>query len=253
MHKSTVSRIVKRVTRHIAALKPNYIRMPDEETLVNTKQRFFAIRGFPRVLGAIDCTHIRIQSPGGHNAELFRNRKGYFSINVQVVCDAALKITNIVARWPGSAHDSTIFNDSPLCADLENGRYPNSLLLGDSGYPCRSYLLTPFLRPVTPAQEAYNVAQRSTRNVVERCFGIWKKRFPCLSFGLRNNIQTSLHVIVACAVLHNIGFLYNDEPFELDDMDYNPDNDDLNVPPANRFQNENTAVRDALVMTVFNQ
>lgn len=219
IHKSTVSRIVRRVIKCIASLKPRYIKMPDNDTLTSTKQRFFAIRGLPRVLGAIDCTHIKIQSPGGHNAELFRNRKGYFSINVQIVCDARLNIMNIIARWPGSTHDSTIFNDSPLCADLENGQYANSFLLGDSGYPCRTYLLTPFLRPSTPAEVAYNFAHCATRNVVERCFGILKRRFPCLSLGLRNLIPTTLNIIVACAVLHNIGL--NDDMFEFPDVDDN--------------------------------
>ena len=33
---------------------------------------------------------------------------------------------------------------------------------------------------------------------------IGKKRFPCLVFGLRCKLETSLTVIVACAVLHNI-------------------------------------------------
>lgn len=46
--------------------------------------------------------------------EEFRNRKGYFSINVQAVCNAKLQFMNVVARWPGSAHDATIFNSSDL-------------------------------------------------------------------------------------------------------------------------------------------
>ena len=31
--------------------------------------------GFPGVIGAIDCTHVTIQSPGGDDAELYRNKK----------------------------------------------------------------------------------------------------------------------------------------------------------------------------------
>jgi len=44
-------------------------------------------------------THIPIENPGGVNAELFRNRKGFFSINTQVVVDASMKIVDIVARY----------------------------------------------------------------------------------------------------------------------------------------------------------
>lgn len=57
---------------------------------------FYQMRSFPNVIGAIDCTHIRIQSPNSNIGERFR--KGYFSINVQAVCNCNLQIINIVAR-----------------------------------------------------------------------------------------------------------------------------------------------------------
>ncbi len=82
----------------------------------------------------------------------FRNRKGYCSINVQVVCDEKAHITNIVARWPGSTHDSRIFDNSHLCALLEIHAFQGHLV-GDNGYPCRAYLLTPILNPSMPAEK----------------------------------------------------------------------------------------------------
>ena len=36
------------------------------------------------------------------------NRKHSHSINMQILCDAEMRLTNIVARWPGSARDSFI-------------------------------------------------------------------------------------------------------------------------------------------------
>ena len=56
---------------------------------------------------------------------------------------------NIVARWQGSVHGSTIFNDSVLSADLENARNGNGFLLGGSGYTCRSFILNSLIRPQT--------------------------------------------------------------------------------------------------------
>ena len=35
--------------------------------------------GFPGVVGAVDFTHTKMQSPGGDDAELYRNRKQSFS------------------------------------------------------------------------------------------------------------------------------------------------------------------------------
>lgn len=67
---------------------------------------------------------------GGNDAEIFPNRKSYFSINVQVVCDAKLRIMDVVARWPGSVHDATIFSNSRLRRCFENRLLTNCVLLG---------------------------------------------------------------------------------------------------------------------------
>ena len=115
-----------------------------------------------------DCTHVAISSTGGEQAEIYRNRKGFLSINVQAVCDARLVFTNIVARWPGSVHDATILNHSLLCAQLESGALGDGVLLGDGGYACKSYLLTPLLRPTTAAERRYQYAHIRTRNPIER-------------------------------------------------------------------------------------
>ena len=51
----------------------------------------------------------------------------------------------------------------------------------------------------------YQRAHISTRNVVERFMGQWKKRFPCLWIGMRfRRLSVIQNVIVATAVLHNI-------------------------------------------------
>ena len=87
------------------------------------------------------------------------------------------RFTNIVCRWPGSAHDSHIFNMSALRERLEGGAVANSWLLGDSGYAQKRYLMTPIVNPQTPAEENYNQHHAKTRVVVERAFGVLKSRF----------------------------------------------------------------------------
>jgi len=178
---SSVCRIIRRVSHFIALLRDNFIAMPEDREINDIKTKFYEIAGFPGIVGAIDCTHIPIQSPGGAEAELYRNRKGYFSLNVQAVCNTELKFLNVVSRWRGSVHDSTIFNASHLRARFETGEFPNAHLLGDNGYACRRYLLTPFLNPRSPAEERYNAVHKTTRNVIEMAFGVLKRRLPCLS------------------------------------------------------------------------
>lgn len=57
----------------------------------------------------------------------------------------------------------------------------------------------------------YNAAHIQTRNSIERLFGVLKRRFPVLAYGIRLNLQTTLTVIVAVAVLHNIACEMNEE------------------------------------------
>lgn len=213
--KSTVCRYIKKVSETIASMRQKYIQFPHGQEMNHVMRNFYDIAEFPGVLGSIDCTHIPILSPGGQNAEVFRNRKTYFSINVQTISDTDLLIRNIVARWPGSVHDSYIFDNSEIRMLFENKRICGGHLLGDNGYRLSDYLLTPFLHCSHPSQDKYNDAHIKTRNTVERQYGVWKRRFPVLSLGISTNIETTLAIIVATGVLHNIAIQTKDvEPPE---------------------------------------
>src|SRR5436190_1947918 len=121
---------------------------------------------------------------------------------------------DIVPRNAGSSHDSHVFDNSLIRAKLENHEFGETYLLGDSGYPCMCYLLTPLSNSETEAQQRYNQAYIKTRNVIERTFGVLKRRFPCLSLGLRVSVEKVLLIIVATCVLHNIAIKFNIEEVE---------------------------------------
>jgi len=174
--------------------------------------------------------HIFLCILGGEFSELYRNRKGYFSINVQVVVNAKLEIIDIVARWPGSAHDSTIFDHSRIKTLFEMGAFSDGLLLA---YPNLPYIMTPFQNPATAAEHIYNEAQIRTRSRIERLFGLWKREFAVLSIGTRfHTIERTPPIIVAVAVLHNIiqqeieqnvieGGLYDNILMQMEDTNWN--------------------------------
>ena len=213
LHISTANRAVHRVSRLLASLRQQWIKFPMPDEFRQVKRQFFDIKEFPGVIGAIDGSHIRIANPGGEDSARFVNRKGFYSVNTQVICDASMKITNIVARWPGSTHDSRILENSRILDTLETldtGTY----ILGDNGYACKKYLLTPLLRPGNPAENKYNQAHKATRGIIERLFGVMKRRFPSLHYGLRCKLDYSLTIIIAIAVLHNIAVHYNEPEFE---------------------------------------
>lgn len=239
----------------------NFVRMPETaEERQKVALDFFNYRNahFPRTIGAIDCTHVKIQSPGGESSETFRNRKGYFSLNVQTIASPDLKVRNIVARWPGSVHDQTIFRNSQIYQDFANGNYGRYILVGDSGYANTPFLATPFTaRNPNVANnlhmQRYQNAIITTRNVVERQYGVLKRRFPALSLGLRVNLQTAMKVIVAAAILHNICIEANEPVPPIDpELEAPPqdieDNDEVPAPrPQGGRRQHILTARDEIV------
>nr|XP_054932629.1 putative nuclease HARBI1 [Dermacentor andersoni] len=200
----SVCRCIWEVTQLICRrLYPKYVRLPNASEARLVMTRFYSIGGFPGVTGCIDCTHIPIKSPGGDDAEVFRNRKGVFSINVQVVSGPELQFFDVVASWPGSVHDSRIFTNSRVSVMYEQ-KAVTGILLGDQGYACSPYLMTPLRNPQTTAEKRYNRSQIRTRNSIERAFGLWKRRFACLRTKLETLTELTVAIITACAALHNI-------------------------------------------------
>ncbi|KAJ8912531.1 hypothetical protein NQ315_014475 [Exocentrus adspersus] len=64
-HQSTASRIINKVSRAIANLRPLYVKMPQTNIeKLQTQEEFYRVARFPRVIGVIDCTHVKLQSPG---------------------------------------------------------------------------------------------------------------------------------------------------------------------------------------------
>ncbi|KAH6921060.1 hypothetical protein HPB50_027953 [Hyalomma asiaticum] len=79
-----VSRCVWEITQVICLrLFPEYVQLPDAADANAVMARFYAVGQFAGVTGCIDCTHAPTGSPGGENAEVFRNRKGSISFIVQ--------------------------------------------------------------------------------------------------------------------------------------------------------------------------
>ncbi len=78
----TVSRLVKLVSTLFARHLPSHIKFPDQ--LAKIKRDFYDMTEFPGVIGCIDCTHVPISSPGGAVGLNYKNRTGWYSVNVQV-------------------------------------------------------------------------------------------------------------------------------------------------------------------------
>lgn len=85
---------------------------------------------------------------------------------------------------------------------------------------------------------------------MERTYGVWKRRFPCLSRGLTTNLITSTTIVIACAVLHNMSLIFNDTLPE--DDDELVINEEIPVYEANNDAIDGFAAREALIARTFN-
>ncbi|KAL4149198.1 hypothetical protein QTP88_003191 [Uroleucon formosanum] len=172
---SSLHRIIERVTYFLSNYSPQIIKWPNNEQ-IRESEKAFRENGFPMVIGAIDGCHIKIDKPD-NDPDSCINRKGYYSIQMQVVCDHKKNITDFFAGYPGSIHDSWVFRNSPLCNSLQ-AKCGSYFLLGDNGYPLQNNLMTPFKDRghLTRRQMKYNL----------------------------KNIVKIVHFMRACCVLYNI-------------------------------------------------
>jgi hypothetical protein len=129
------------------------------------------------------------------------------------------------------------------------------MLIGDSGYAIEPFLMAKLQETQTPAENLYNESILRTRNVVERQYGVWKRRFPILSLGMRVNLLTMMEIIVATAVLHNIDVEMNEYfPEEwLENSDYDDENENVRNEDPNNILIRGRNVRRLLIDEHFNR
>ena len=131
------------------------------------------------------------------------------------------------------------------------GHY-TGFILGDSGYPCRWFLMTPFLNPTCRAEERFNGALSRTRVLIEQTFGILKRRFQCLHNELKTSPEQAVVYVLASVVLHNFGIDHGDILVNNndDDDDDNTQNTDTYVPQG--FGQDGTDERRHIINNFFN-
>ena len=117
---------------------------------------------------------------------------------------------HIVAKWPGSTHDSHIFRMSSAAHDLAETNLEHGVLLGDSGYACMPFLMTPCPEPQTHSHRRFNRADKITRCLIERTFGILKRLFHVLHGEVRMYPERVCIIVAACCILHNIAIDHNE-------------------------------------------
>ena len=151
----------------------------------------------------------------------YYNRKGWYSIILQVIVDPEYLFQDICVGCPGSAHDGCVFKNSGIYKKLKNESSFSSqtinirgvevpyFIIGDLAYPLQSFLLKPFPHnsSLSDNQNTFNYRLSRARIVAENAFGHLKARWRCLT---KCNVENVPHIVDACCILHNVCEIHGD-------------------------------------------
>ncbi|XP_070529941.1 uncharacterized protein [Cardiocondyla obscurior] len=242
--------ITRRVINTLVKLAPNIIKWPSNERVEQVWTGFEATSGFPKIIGAIDGTHINIPAPK-INPEAYINRKSHHSIQLQAICDHTCQFTHCFVGHVGSVHDQRVFRLSEVQSYLGDiSKFPHDChLVGDSAYKLHDNLLTPYRDNghMTVRQRNYNFLHASARICIERAFGLLKGRFRSLLTTLAmDRVDLIPMHIIACCVLHNMCLKKGDNLDLEGHEDTEINNDDYIKNENIRIINVGVAKRDLL-------
>jgi len=246
----------------VTKLMSVYISFPTGDELKEVVKGFKEKWDFPQCAGSIDGSHISVTPPLMNHTDYY-NRKGFYSVIVQAVVDHNCLFRNIYVGWPGSVHDARVFANSLLYSKVCSGeilqgsslQYRGNeipiLLVGDSAYPIKSWLMKPFPHSstLTDQQKTFNYRLSRARVQVEIAFGRLKARWRRLSKQMDIHIDNVPHVITACCVLHNLCEVHGDTFNEewLQDSSLEDDSEPGITDDDNHHSNDGTSIRNLLV------
>ncbi|XP_059663795.1 uncharacterized protein LOC132309508 [Cornus florida] len=167
-------------------------------------------------VGVIDGTHVHANVPVDQQIP-FRGRKGDTTQNVMAVCDFDMMFTYVVAGWEGFANDSKMLNETINNEDLHFPMPPKGkYYLVDFGYANQLGFLASYRgqryhfqeyrrahRQPQGREEIYNHRHSSLQNIIERCFGMLKMRFPILKQMPPYKFEAQVAIVLTCCTLHN--------------------------------------------------
>lgn len=219
---------------------------------ISSRKRFTP--WFNNAIGAMDGTHIN-SCPSAADRQAARDRKGGVSQNCLACVSFAMRFLYFLSGWEGSTADATMYAYSRL-VDLTIP--PGKFYLADAGFGICDSLLVPYrgvryhlaewgranLRCVSlhfyqtqclfpqfrpeNREELFNLRHASARNVVERVFGVLKKRWAILVRPPQFDMLIQAQVPPGLAATHN--FIMDHDPNDIDnylsgaaeDLDPNP-------------------------------
>lgn len=226
---STISETIHEVAHNFLSISEYFFKQPTANDVISptiTNNPKFAPY-FGNCIEALDGTHIPAVIVEG-DQKPFRNRKGLITQNVLGVALFDMTFSFVLAGWEGSAHDGRVLHDAILKGlFVADGKF----YLGDAGYSLTPHCLTSYRRGTRyhlkewinsnqepqNREELFNLRHASLRNVIERAFGVLKKRFPLLKQMNSYFLEFQIQLILCCFMTHN--FVRRNQGYE-DEFDH---------------------------------
>ena len=224
-------------------VRTRFLYMPTDEMQRKNMHDVYETYKLNNVIAGVDGCHFPFFGkphgvPIGRDPLRFLNRKGFYSINEQVVGGYDRRIYDINLRAPGSYHDATTWLLAEPKAWFET-RFPQRYVLGDSAYAQSDVLMTPYSEPESRQDDnkcLYNIRHSGSRvEMTENIYGMLKRRFPIVKC-LRVDLGNAMNIIICTAILHNMALDFQDDLPNHDHPDYvaDPRFEDVQVQVINQ-------------------
>ena len=174
-------------------------------------------RGFPGMIGSIDCMHWQWENCPSSWAGMYKGHKGKPTVILEAVATQDLRIWHAFFGLPGSHNDINVLQRSPIFDELASGRTPeveywvngNPYTMGyyltDKIYPNWATFVKTVSAPASMKHKVFASIQESCRKDVERTFGVLQKKFKIIYNPARMWSHKKLNAIMrACVILHNM-------------------------------------------------
>ncbi|KAK3183819.1 hypothetical protein Dsin_031105 [Dipteronia sinensis] len=228
-----------------------YLKSPNA-TDVARLLRIGKDRGFPRMLGSLDCMHWKWKNCSTAWAGQYAGRSGSSSIILEAVADYDLWIWHAYFGLPGTNNDINVLEASHLFANLAQGiapaahyviqgkEYNMGYYLVDGIYQKWFTLIQTIHDPRGRKKKLFAMKQEGCRKDVERAFGVLQSRFAIVTGPTRFWHKHVLYdIMTTCIIMHNM--IIEDER----DLDASiEDHMEAPTPEVKMMLNENTRFQE---------
>ncbi|XP_021835021.1 uncharacterized protein [Spinacia oleracea] len=198
----------------VSYFSDEYLRRPMEADIARLLQIGEA-RGFPGMMGSIDCMHWRWKNCPLRLKGLFSGRANKPTLILEAVASQDLWIWHACFGMSGRCNDINVLDRSPLFTYVFEGRappinyavnghqYSMGYYLTDGIYPKWAAFIPTISLPENVKEGFCAKLQESRRKDVERAFGVLQVHFAIIRQpALARNTSMLGKIMIACIIIH---------------------------------------------------